>query len=159
MNRAHLRRHLFVLSASSCALLLNAAEPVPPPAPATSPTVGPVISLPTVQVSSSRIHELDKDIAKLEKQITREKRQIKSSELDKTLNNKKLASAAAIFGGNSSSHLAAIAASRISLMEQERAVLESMKLPRTLPQLAELETELDQLRTTRRNLDNVQAQR
>ncbi|HKB57800.1 MAG TPA: hypothetical protein VKC51_09435 [Lacunisphaera sp.] len=153
MNRAYLHRRLLALFVLCCAPLLRAAEAAAPQ------TTGPVITLPTVQVSSSRIRELDKAIAKLEKQIAREKKQIKSSELDRTLNNEKLANAAAIFGGNSASHLAAVAASRISLMEQERAVLESMKLPRTLPQLAELETELDQLRITRRNLDDAAKQR
>ncbi len=156
MNRVHLRRHLFVLCASSCALLLNAAEPAPTAAPAAPPEV---LTLPKVEVTAGRIHELDVAIKKLDKLIAREKAKVKSTELDKALNNPKLTNAAAIFGGNSASHLAAVAATRVNLMENERMVLESMKLPRTLEQLAGLEAELDQLRTTRRNLDNVQAQR
>ena len=85
----------------------------------------------------------------------REKKKVKSSELDKALNNPKLAQTAAIFGGNSAAHLSAVAASRVSLLETERAVLEAMKRPSTLQGLAMLEAELEQLRTTRRNLDNA----
>lgn len=84
---------------------------------------------------------------------------MKTGELDRAINSPKLANAAAIFGGNSASHLAAVAAIRVSLMENERAMLESMKLPRTLESLAAMEVALEQLRATRRNLDSVQAQR
>ena len=99
--------------------------------------------------------DLDVTITKLDKLIAREKKKVKSSELDKALNNPKLAQTAAIFGGNSAAHLSAVAASRVSLLETERAVLEAMKRPSTLQGLAMLEAELEQLRTTRRNLDNA----
>ena len=114
-----------------------------PPATPLSPE--PAIELPTLQVT----------ITKLDKLIAREKKKVKSSELDKALNNPKLAQTAAIFGGNSAAHLSAVAASRVSLLETERAVLEAMKRPSTLQGLAMLEAELEQLRTTRRNLDNA----
>jgi len=163
VNRTCLRLSLATLLAAGCACLLSAAEPAAPketPKPAAAPeTVGPVITLPVLQVGESRLRELNKAITKLDKQIAREKKKVKSSDLDKTLNNSKLASAAAIFGGNSSEHLSAVAATRVALMESERLVLEGMKFPRSEKELEQMETELNQLRTNRRNLDNAQAQR
>ncbi|WP_438483414.1 hypothetical protein [Oleiharenicola lentus] len=118
-------------------------------------TVGPVIELPTFKVQESRIRELDSTIRKLDKLIAREKKKVKSSELDKALNNDKLTTAAAFLGGNSASHLSDVAATRVSLMENERVVLESLKRPRDAAEVTALEKELDQLRITRRNLDNI----
>lgn len=115
----------------------------------------PTVELPTIQVTKHRVHEIDVTLTKLDKLIAREKKKVKSTELDKALNNPKLARSAAIFGGNSAKHLSAVAASRVSLLETERAVLEAMKRPATLQGLAMLEAELEQLRTTRRNLDNA----
>ena len=159
VNCANLSRFLLALLLLGCAPLLHATELAAPPPPTAIPTVGPVITLPTVQISSNRIRELDKAIGKVEKQIARESKKVKTGELDRALNSPKLANHAAIFGGNSASHLAAVAATRVRLMENERAMLESMKLPRTLESLAAMEVALEQFRTTRRNLDNVQAQR
>ena len=146
--------------------LLVAGEKAPAPAPVTSDAKPaetaipePVLTLPKIEVRQSRIKKLDKMIGKLDKMIAREKEKVKSSGLDKTLNNPQLAHAAAIFGGNSAEHLSAVAATRVALLENERDVLESMKRPATLEELAMMETELQQLRTTRRNLDNVPAQR
>jgi cyanate lyase len=108
-----------------------------------------------VTVSQSRIRQIDNEIRKLDKLIAREEKKLKSSELDKTLNNSQVATAAALFGGNSAEHLAAVAASRMSLLQTERDVLESMKRPASREALAMMDAELEQLRTTRRNLDNV----
>jgi hypothetical protein len=41
-------------------------------------------------------------------------------------------------------------------MEAERSVLEDMKRPASLDDLKALEAELDQLKVTARNLDNIQ---
>ena len=167
MNRARL---LLALLSASLSFRLGAAEPSAPaaataPAPALTPGAGQpgpapspnqeVLVLPKIQVTSGRIRELDKEITRLDKLIAREQKQVKSSDLDRTLNNKKLSTAAAVFGGNSSEHLSAIAASRVSIMQAERSILEDMKRPISPEALAALETELDQLRLTRRNLDNV----
>jgi hypothetical protein len=127
------------------------------PADAVAP--GPAVVLPTVQVTAGRIHDLDKEIGRLDKLIAREQKKVKSSELDKALNNAQLSHAAAIFGGNSAEHLSAVAASRVALLETERSVLEAMKRPATREDLAMLEAELEQLRTTRRNLDDAAKQR
>jgi len=139
--------------------LLAAPESAPTgatdPKPADTATPVAAITLPTIQVHPSRIRELDATIRKLDKLIVREKKKVKPGELDRVLNNPQLARAAAIFGGNSADHLSAVAATRVALLETERSVLEAMKRPVTPEALANLETELEQLRTTRRNLDNV----
>ena len=151
---------LLALVAVGCASLLRADEPAKPPAPpgAKAANQEPIV-LPTIQVTAGRIREIDKAIGRLDKQIAREKKKVKSTELDRALNNRKVATTAAIFGGNSADHLSAVAATRVSLMETERAVLEAMKRPVTEAALSALETELEQLRITRRNLDDAAKQR
>ena len=163
--RPFLRPLLLTLGLALVPGLLPAGEPypaVPAPAPAKdaakpapAPAPEPVLVLPTIEVRQSRIKELDTAIRKLDKLIAREEKKVKANELDKALNNPGLTHAAAIFGGNNSDHLSAIAASRVALLEAERDILEAMKRPSTLAGLDALEKELDQIRTTRRNLDNV----
>lgn len=116
---------------------------------------GKVVIMQPVKVTAQRIRELDREIRKMDKLISREKQHLKSTELDKALNNDKLTQAAAIFGGNSASTLAVVAAQRLALLETERELLEAMKVPRSLEEVAMLEKEREQVRTTRRNLDNI----
>ena len=149
------------LSAPALALVaiagLHAADPTPatpPPAPKEAP-----LELPKMQVTAQRAKEIDRELKRLDKMIAREKKKIKATDLDKTLNNEKLARAAAIFGGNSADHLSAVAASRVMLMEQERMVLEAMKRPATLDERKMMDAEIEQLRLTRRNLDDPSKQR
>lgn len=112
-----------------------------------------------MQVTAQRIKKLDKEIKRLDKMISRESRNIKTTDLDKALNKESVAKAAAIFGGNSADHLAAVAASRVALLERERTILESMKRPLSLEDLKLLEIELEQTRENRRSLDDVVKQR
>jgi hypothetical protein len=160
MKRARLSLLLLALVATGGVSPLRADEPAKPPAPPETKAANPeTIVLPTIQVTAGRIREIDRAIVKLDKQIAREKKKVKSTELDRALNNRKVATTAAIFGGNSADHLSAVAATRVSLMETERAVLEAMKRPVTETALSALETELEQLRITRRNLDDAAKQR
>jgi len=143
---------------------LFAAEGKPPaatpvPAEAKPAASSEVLELPKIQVTAQRIKSIDKEIKRLDKMINREKAKVKSSELDRTLNSEKLSHAAALFGGNSAEHLSAVAATRVALLENERAVMEAMKRPTTLDELAMMEKEIDQLRETRRNLDDAAKQR
>ena len=112
-----------------------------------------------MKVQEKRIKAIDVELKKLDKQIAREKRQMKSTDLDKSLNSDKLSNAAAIFGGNSASHMAAVAATRVALLEQERTLLERVKFPRTEEDQALVESELVNIRATRRNLDDATKQR
>ncbi len=158
-------KHIFIVLLA-VALPLSAAESATPaepakPAPAaeTTPADKEVLALPKVEVTSARIKQIDNEIKKVEKQIAREKKKLKSTDLDKSLNSDKVSTAAAIFGGNSASHMVAVAASRVNLLESERNLLERLKFPRTEEDKAMIEKELVSLRTTRRNLDDAAKQR
>ena len=131
----------------------------PAPVTATKPAAEAPIELPTMQVTSQRVKSIDKEIKRLDKLIVRERNKIKSTDLDKALNNEKVAHAAAIFGGNSADHMSAVAASRVMLLEQERDVLEAMKRPATLDEFKMMEAQVEEIRTTRRNLDDAVKQR
>ena len=131
----------------------------PTPAPDSKPATPEVLTLPKIEVTAQRIKKLDKDIKRLDKMIARETKKVKSTQLDKALNNPQLTRAAALFGGNSAEHLSAVAATRVALLENERRVLEAMKRPATLDELAMMEKEIEQLRITRRNLDDASKQR
>ncbi|HEY0863867.1 MAG TPA: hypothetical protein VGD97_07160 [Lacunisphaera sp.] len=171
MNHASFLRHTSLLLAASLALSLSAADtaktepakaaPKKEPAPAaeTTPADQEVLALPKVEVTSARIKQIDNELKKIDKQIAREKKKLKSTDLDKSLNSDKVSTAAAIFGGNSASHMAAVAASRVNLLESERNLLERLKFPRTEEDQAMIEKELVSLRTTRRNLDDAAKQR
>lgn len=119
-----------------------------------TPAPDDVIMMPKVEVTKSRVRELDVAIRKLDKQINREKKKLKAGELDKALNNPRITQAAAIFGGNSTAHLEIVAAQRVGLMETERDILDDMKRPKTLVELATLNQALELVRTTRRELDD-----
>lgn len=112
-----------------------------------------------MQVREKRLKAIDVELKKLDKQIAREKKNMKASDLDKSLNSDRLSNAAAVFGGNSASHMAAVAATRVALLEQERVLLERLKFPRTEEDQALVERELENIRTTRRNLDDAAKQR
>ncbi|SDR65332.1 hypothetical protein [Opitutus sp. GAS368] len=170
MNHLLLPRRLLVLFAVSAALLLRAAEPAKPvdqpkpaePAkadPALTPADQEVLKLPKVEVTSARIKAIDAELKKIDKQIAREKKNIKGTDLDKSLNSDKLAKSAAIFGGNSASHMEAVAATRVALLENEREMLERLKFPRTEEDKALIEKELENIRKTRRELDDAAKQR
>ena len=153
-----LSRHLTL----SLCLLANPAlfsAGAPAPAPAAKAAASDTLVLPKLEVTASRAKKIDKDIKRVDKMIAREKAKVKSTDLDKALNNQKLATAAAVFGGNSAAHLSAVAASRVMLLEQERMVLEAMKRPATLAERDMMEAEIEQLRVTRRNLDDHAMQR
>lgn len=149
-----------VLLALSLSISRAAADKPTPVAPSSvHPDAAPVLELPKIQVTVQRSKQIDKEIKRVDKLITREKARVKSTDLDRTLNNDKLSKAAAIFGGNSSEHLSAVAASRVYLLEQERAVLEAMKRPATSAEFKMMEAEVEQLRVSRRDLDDAAKQR
>jgi hypothetical protein len=156
--KASLSRVLLLLCLVPCPALIAAEKtaPVatPPPRPAEAP-----LELPKMEVTAQRVKKIDKEISRLDKLIVRERNKIKSTDLDKALNNEKVAHAAAIFGGNSADHMSAVAASRVMLLEQERDVLEAMKRPATVDEFKMMEAQIEEIRTTRRNLDDATKQR
>lgn len=131
------------------------ATPATTPADGTAPKPAPeeVTTLPSMEVRNSRITELDLQIRKLEKDIAREQKKAKSTDLDKGLNDGKAARKFSLFGGKSSEQRESVAAERVSLMEAERDILEVMKQNKTPAELALLQKQIDDLRAVRRNLD------
>src|SRR5207248_8352978 len=63
--------------------------------------ISPPTVLPKVEVKKPRITVLDHELAEEEKQIAREKKNAKPTELDKALNDSKVSKTLSIFGGNS----------------------------------------------------------
>lgn len=160
--KALLPRHLpFLLCLAAGPGLFGADEKPAQAASETKPpaTADGVLVLPKLEVSRPRIKQIDKELKRLDKMIAREKEKVKSTQLDRALNNSQVSRAAALFGGNSAEHLSAVAATRLALMENERIVLEAMKRPATLEERALMDAEIEQLRLTRRNLDDHSLQR
>jgi hypothetical protein len=158
---------ILLLLCLASSIVLSAAEASAPPSnPTASETkatgqtaTDPVLVLPKLEVRQQRIKQIDKELKRLDKMIAREKKKVKSTQLDRALNNNQVTRAAALFGGNSAEHLSAVAATRVALLENERIVLEAMKRPATLEERAMMEAEIEQLRITRRNLDDHSKQR
>jgi len=160
VNATSLRSAFLALVLASSPALLAAADKAAVPAkpPAAAPAPG-TMELPKMEITAQRVKKIDQQIKKLDKMIAREKNKIKPTDLDKALNNEMVSKAAAIFGGNSADYMSIVAASRVMLLEQERDVLEAMKRPATLDELKMMEAQIEELRITRRNLDDASKQR
>ena len=109
--------------------------------------------MPKVEVRKERITKLDVELAKQDEAIAREKRLTKASEVDQALNNDKLAKPLAIFGGESADYRTGIASQRVSMMEDEKTLIEAIAHAKTKPEKAELQRQLDILRQARRELE------
>ncbi len=131
----------------------DAGKPEAGPPQAAEPADDDVTALPEMEIRQTRIHDLDLKIRQLNRDIRREQRKVKPTDADAALNNPKASRFMSIFGGKSAEQRASVAAERVYLMEQERDLLELMKLPMTAAKLRELEGQVDALRTVRRNLD------
>ena len=110
---------------------------------------------PQVEVSKSRITNIDLAIQEQDRAIAREKVNTKPTKLDSTLNSPAVSKALAIFGGSSSEERSGVAQERIRLMQEEKDLLETMRLAHTPEERADLQKELDDLRAQRRELDQV----
>lgn len=141
--------------------LLNKTPPepvAPEPKGAEAPKGGtpasePATILPKVEVTKSRITELDRQLHLQEKEIAREKKNTQPTELDKALNDTKVAKALSIFGGESNQYRAQVAKERVSLMEEEKDLLEAIARARTKEEKAELEKQLVEIKAMRRQLE------
>ncbi len=144
--------------ATSATSAATATAPAALPAPAAAParnSAGPATVLPSVEVKKSRITVLDQQLAEQEREIARERKNLKVSETDLALNDLKIAKPLAIFGGDSAQFRQRVASERVELMEAEKDLLEAIAHARTKEQKAELQTQLDQLREMRRQLDKT----
>jgi len=134
--------------------------PSTPAASAGAPTKSeaqkqPANVLPQVEVKKSRITETDIALAKENQQIAREKQTGKTTELDKALNDSKIAKPLAMFGGESSQFRKKVSNQRVALMEDEKDLIEAIAQAKTKEEKAELQKELDALRAERRELERA----
>ncbi len=115
----------------------------------------PATVLPKVEVNKPRITKLDQDLAKQDEAIAREKKNTKPSEMDKALNDEKIAKPLAIFGGESTQYRKQVANQRVSLMEDEKDLIEAIAHAKTKEEKVELQKQLDALRAERRELERA----
>ena len=106
-----------------------------------------------VEVKRNRLIEHDRQILDLQDDIEREKKRTKATETDQALNNEKVSSALSIFGGSSSKSREELAKERVSLMEAELNLLEMMDRVKTKAERDSLQTQANELRDMRRNLE------
>ena len=90
-----------------------------------------------------------------EQDIAREKKNTKPSEVDKELNDSKIAKPLAIFGGESTQFRQRVSNERVSLMEDEKDLIEAIAHAKTKADNAELQKQLDALRAERRELEKA----
>jgi hypothetical protein len=109
--------------------------------------------LPRIEVKKDRITELDQKLAKQEQDIARERKNLKASEVDTALNDGSLAKPLAIFGGESSQFRQRVASERVELMEAEKDIMEAMARAKTKEEKQELQKQLDQIKSFRRELE------
>jgi len=148
----------------------NAAKDAKSDAPASAPTpkdagakdtaakpaktaAEPPTVLPQVEVRRNRLVEIDREIMDLQDEITQEKKKIRSTETDKALNDSRVSSAAAVFGGSSAQSREELAAQRVSLMEAELSLLELSSASKTKAEKDDYQKQAAELRAMRRDLD------
>jgi hypothetical protein len=123
--------------------------------PTTAGTVAPTAPevLPKVEVRKERITELDRQVDQQNREIAREKKNTKPTPLDETLNGSKVSGALALFGGQSSSDRSAIAQERVSMMEEERDMIEAIAQATTKEEKEQLQKTLNSMKEMRRELE------
>jgi hypothetical protein len=152
--RARLAEHAIRKASPAVAAPASDAPPVPA-TPVTPAKEDPTLLLPRVQVNQSRITELAIALHEKDVEIAREKKNIKSSALDTSLNDTEVAHKLAIFGGSSAEDRSRLAEERVSLLEAERDLIEQVFAARTDAERAELQKQMDTLKTMRRQLERT----
>lgn len=85
--------------------------------------------------------------------MIREKKNTVPTEMDKALNDSKISKALAIFGGHSGEQRAAAASERVSLMEDEKDLIEAINQAKTKEEKDLLRKQLAEIRKVRRELE------
>lgn len=120
---------------------------------AKAPSEDATTVLPRVEVRKDRITELDRQVAKQNKEIARERQNTKPTALDETLNGPKTSKWLALFGGQSAEDRANIASERVAMMEDERDLIEAIAQAETKEEKEQLQRTLDSMRAMRRELE------
>jgi len=141
-----------VLPVAAAPAPASAKDAVPPPA-VEAPREEPVLSMPQMEVRKSKIIEINRELQEKDKEIAKAKKNLKSSNLDQSLNNQKVANALSIFGGKGTDVKESLAAQRLMLLEAERDVLEEWTVAKTDKERDALMAELEEYKTMSRNLD------
>lgn len=115
----------------------------------------PATALPGMEVRNRRITELDIQLHAKDIEINREAHNMKSTELDKALNNPKLASALSLFGGKSNEYRESISTERVKMMQEERDLMEEISRAKTPEEKKELQEQLDEIKSMRRDLEHA----
>lgn len=133
-------------------------EKAPEKKPETAPTnaqvaAQPAAVLPKVEVKKGRITVLDMQLQEQDKEIAREQKLTKPTELDKALNDSKVSKSLSILGGQSAEYRANIAKERVSMLKDESDLIEAIAHAKTKEEKAQLQKDLDELRAYRRDLE------
>lgn len=132
----------------------TAATPAPGTKAAPAKTAQqPATVMPKVEVRKGRITELDQKLAEQDQAIARERKNLKTSEVDTALNDSKVAKPMAIFGGESSQFRKRVASERVELMEAEKDLIEAIARAKTKEEKQELQKQLNELKAVRRDLE------
>ena len=116
----------------------------------------PASVLPKVEVTKTRITVLDVQLAEQQKDIAREEKLTKPTDLDKALNGSKISKTLSALGGQSADYRAGNAAERVRIMKEESDLLEAIAHTKDKKEKEELQKELEELRTYRRELEKNQ---
>lgn len=127
--------------------------------PAAPAAKGDAAVLPKVEVRkerfSQRDYQLAQDLNRQEQAIERERRNAKASETDRALNDERVARTLSVFGGNSAAFRQRVATERLELLEAEKDLIEQIAIAQKPEEKKELQRQLDELRTMRRQLDQT----
>jgi hypothetical protein len=115
----------------------------------------PATTLPSVQVSKSRITDLAIQLQQKDREIAQEKKNSTPTALDDTLNDDKVSHSLSVFGGSSADDRARLAQERVSLLEAERDLIEQIAQARTKDERDDLQNQLNELKTMRRELERT----
>ncbi|MFZ9747746.1 MAG: hypothetical protein ACO3G4_14065 [Opitutaceae bacterium] len=138
-----------------------AATPAATPA-ATEPTASTAESpalLPQVEVRKGKFSERDyrlaQELHQQDQAIERERRNLKTTETDRALNDAQVSRTLSIFGGNSAAFRQRVASERVELLEAEKDIIEQIAIAQQPEEKKALQRQLDELRALRRQLDQT----
>jgi hypothetical protein len=133
------------------------ASSSPAPAPAASAAPEAPAVLPQVEVRKGKFSERDyrlaQELNQQEQAIERERRNLKSTETDRALNDAQVSRTLSIFGGNSAAFRQRVASERVELLEAEKDLIEQIAIAQQPEEKKALQRQLDELRAMRRQLD------
>ena len=142
-----------------------AADPANPPATTAASSSAPAPGkdapevLPQVEVRKGKFSERDyrlaQELNQQEQAIERERRNLKTTETDRALNDSQVSRTLSIFGGNSAAFRQRVASERVELLEAEKDIIEQIAIAQQPEEKKALQRQLDELRAMRRQLDQT----